>query len=70
MAEAPRQFQADAGPRAGAASPAPAAPAPRASRWRWAGYAAVAAVLALGFWGYFSPGLRLNWETLVALCGF
>lgn len=42
----------------------------RLSRWRWAGYAVVAAAMALGFWGYFSPGLRLNWETLVALCGF
>jgi len=32
----------------------------RAGRgWRWTGYAAFAAVVALGFWGYSSPGLRL-----------
>jgi hypothetical protein len=43
----------------------------RAGRgWRWTGYAAFAAVVALGFWGYSSPGLRLSWDALVALCGF
>ncbi len=42
----------------------------RARHWRWAGYAALAAVLALAFWGYTTPGMMLNWETLMALCGF
>lgn len=27
-------------------------------------------LLALGFVGYFMPGLRLNWETIAAMCGF
>lgn len=27
-------------------------------------------VLALGFWGYLSPGMRLNWETVASMCGF
>jgi len=49
-------------------------PAPRACRRsrcaRAAGYAGLAAVLGLAFWGYLSPSLRLHWETLVALCGF
>jgi len=31
---------------------------------------ALAAVLALGFLGYTMPELRLNWETLAAMCGF
>jgi len=38
--------------------------------WRWAIYLGVAGLLALGFWGYLSPSIALNWETLVALCGF
>jgi len=58
------QFRSDAQAHAGGASTG------MRRGWRWAGYAALAAVMALGFWGYFSPGMRLNWETLVALCGF
>ena len=27
-------------------------------------------VLALGFIGYLSPGMRLNWETIASMCGF
>jgi len=43
----------------------------RAGRWAWyLGYLGLAAVLALGFWGYQSPSIALAWETLVALCGF
>jgi len=43
---------------------------PARARWRWAGYGLLAAVLALGFWGYLSPSMRLNWESLAAMCGF
>ncbi len=50
-----------------AAQPAPTAPR---KALRAAGWLALAAVLALGFWGYTQPGLKLNWETLAALCGF
>ena len=38
--------------------------------WRVAAWLAFAAVLAVGFAGYFMPGLRLNWETIAAMCGF
>ena len=38
--------------------------------WRWAGYAALTAVLALAFYGYMRPDLVVSWETLMALCGF
>ncbi|WP_459615162.1 hypothetical protein [Bordetella sp. 2513F-2] len=37
---------------------------------RLAGAVALAAVLALAFWGYRSPSLRASWEALAALCGF
>jgi len=51
-----------------------AMPDPRTARRaryrRGALYLLLAAALGLGFWGYLSPGLRLHWETLVALCGF
>ncbi|WP_251863629.1 hypothetical protein [Achromobacter sp. Marseille-Q4962] len=44
---------------------------PRVSRrWRVAGGAALAAVLALAFWGYTTPAMRIHWENLAALCGF
>jgi hypothetical protein len=40
-------------------------------RWlRWGGYAALAGVLALAFLGHTRPALMLNWENLMALCGF
>jgi len=38
--------------------------------WRVGLIAVLAAVLALGVWGYRSPAIALAWETLVALCGF
>jgi hypothetical protein len=28
------------------------------------------AVLGVGFLGYFSAGIRLNWETIASMCGF
>lgn len=42
----------------------------RRPAWRWAGYGALALIMALGFWGYLSPSMRLNWESVAALCGF
>jgi hypothetical protein len=47
-----------------------ARPVGSAGRWRWLGYAALAGVLALAFWGYTTPEMMLNWENLMALCGF
>lgn len=38
--------------------------------WRIAAWSALVIVLALGFVGYLMPGLRLNWETIAAMCGF
>lgn len=38
--------------------------------WRVVGAVALAGVLALGFLGYTMPELRLNWETVAAMCGF
>ncbi|MYZ45438.1 hypothetical protein EYW45_20860 [Achromobacter sp. KS-M25] len=38
--------------------------------WRWTTYVAITAVLMLGFWAYQSPEMRINWETVAALCGF
>ena len=38
--------------------------------WRIAAWSALAIVLVVGFAGYFMPGLRLNWETIAAMCGF
>ena len=28
------------------------------------------AVLAVGFVGYLTPGMRINWETIATMCGF
>jgi len=42
----------------------------RRTLWRILGGTALAAVLALGFVGYTMPELRINWETLAAMCGF
>ncbi|CAJ48522.1 hypothetical protein BAV0911A, partial [Bordetella avium 197N] len=40
-------------------------------RWlRYLGGLALAAVLLLGFVGYLSPDMRLNWESVAAMCGF
>lgn len=38
--------------------------------WKVAMGAGLTFVLALGFLGYFMPGVRLNWETIAAMCGF
>lgn len=38
--------------------------------WRVAAWVGLMALLALGFAGYFLPGVRLNWETIAAMCGF
>ncbi len=38
-------------------------------RWRLPVYGALAAVLALGVWGYGNPELMLVWDNLLALCG-
>ena len=40
------------------------------SAWRVAGLLALVAVLALAFVGYLSPDMQLQWENLMALCGF
>lgn len=39
-------------------------------RWRVVAWTALLLVLAIGFVGYFMPGVRLNWETIAAMCGF
>lgn len=38
--------------------------------WRISLWIALIALLGIGFAGYFLPGLRLNWETIAAMCGF
>ena len=38
--------------------------------WRGTGGLVLSALLAVGFMGYFLPGMRLNWETIAAMCGF
>jgi len=38
--------------------------------WRIVGLLALAAVLALAFVGHLSPDMKLQWENLMALCGF
>lgn len=38
--------------------------------WRVMGWLLLIAVLAVGFIGYTMPGMRLNWETIAAMCGF
>lgn len=38
--------------------------------WRAIGLAALAAVLALAFIGHLSADMKLQWENLMALCGF
>ena len=37
---------------------------------RLAGLVALFAVLAIAFVGYLSPDMQLQWENLMALCGF
>ncbi|SPU54127.1 hypothetical protein [Bordetella trematum] len=40
-------------------------------RWvRWLGGLLLAAVMLLGFVGYLSPEMRINWENVAAMCGF
>ena len=58
-------------PTRNAPSPRPAdAPYPKKGRWRYAGIAALLAVMALAFAGYLSPEMRLQWANFAALCGF
>ncbi len=38
--------------------------------WRLVGFLALTAVLALAFLGHLSPDMKLQWENLMALCGF
>lgn len=46
-------------------------PATRPRRLRGViGLVALAAVLALGFAGHLSADMKLQWENLMALCGF
>ena len=33
-------------------------------------WGALLLVMGLGFVGYLMPGVRLNWETIAAMCGF
>lgn len=44
--------------------------ATRRTVWRILGGIALVAVLTLGFLGYTLPEVRLNWETIAAMCGF
>jgi hypothetical protein len=40
-------------------------------RLMWiAGGALLCVVLVIGLVGYTTPGMRLNWESIAALCGF
>ncbi|MGE8659692.1 MAG: hypothetical protein ACN6O8_23335 [Achromobacter sp.] len=49
----------------------PCAPAARRHRgWRLLGWAALALVLGLAFWGYTTPDMQIHWENLASLCGF
>jgi len=38
--------------------------------WRVAAWTGITGLLALGFLGYFSPSMRLNWDAIAAMCGF
>ncbi len=38
--------------------------------WRVAGFLVLFLVLALAFAGHLSPDMKLQWENLMALCGF
>jgi quinol-cytochrome oxidoreductase complex cytochrome b subunit len=38
--------------------------------WRVTGWFLFVALMAVGFLGYLTPGMRLNWETIAAMCGF
>ncbi|HLU00505.1 MAG TPA: hypothetical protein VKZ70_12275 [Burkholderiaceae bacterium] len=46
------------------------APARPKKTWRIAGFALLLGVLALAFAGHLSPDMKLQWENLMALCGF
>lgn len=48
-----------------------APPAQRAGRvWRVARLLILLAVLGVAFVGHLSPAMKLQWENLMALCGF
>jgi len=56
---------------AGSAGPQGGEPVRRiAWPWRVAGMLALALVLGLAFLGHLSPEMKLQWENLMALCGF
>lgn len=44
--------------------------APRSRLLRLLAWGALLIVMALGFVGYLTPGMRLNWETIASMCGF
>lgn len=48
------------------------APVRRSARlgWRIAVGLGLAAVLGVAFWGYLTPDMALNWESVASLCGF
>lgn len=43
---------------------------PQRRLWRVAGLLALALVLGLAFYAHLSPDMQLQWENLMALCGF
>jgi hypothetical protein len=45
-------------------------PAKRGAGVRILVWGALLVVMGLGFVGYLMPGVRLNWETIAAMCGF
>lgn len=38
--------------------------------WRVLGWVTIVLVLGLAFWGYLTPSMMVNWESLAAMCGF
>jgi hypothetical protein len=34
------------------------------------GVASLVGALCIGFLGYLSPSMRINWETIATMCGF
>lgn len=37
---------------------------------KWVGGGVLLVVLVIGFLGYLTPGMRINWETIATMCGF
>ena len=38
--------------------------------WRWLGGFALVGVLSFAFFGHLSAEMKLQWENMMALCGF